>query len=803
MKYVLLIVCIVLTAAPAFAQSSIPGFHDRTNFLFASPGASGPGLYGYDNPALLGYLRRFNAAWFANFSDQSYNQKWGLFFGLPNIGFNFINQEKDSISETVYNLAFSLGSRVSGLGLGYEWGGVDSRLLKIGTLFRPSHHLSLGITGTIALSSDVKEGYVDLAFRPPKFEEFTFFGEYSLQTHQTLKDGLLSGGFCLEPKPGLRFTGRVFSNSGFSLGLNISFGFLSAASQIHYGSVALDRYQTWGVRVGGYEPNIFQSLLERRRNYLALNLCGPVKYRGYMMFDQTQTLLGLITLIGRAKKDPTVRGIALNLSGLVVDREQAWELREKLRDFKSGGKHVVVYIDNAGLVEYHLASVADRIVIDPCGQITMLGTLFGRFYLKGTLDKLGIGVDEWRFFKYKSAAETIAREDMSDADREQWQKIVDDAYGLIREDVCAGRGFTPQEFDKFVDEAGFFMPAEAQVKKLVDTVGRWDVVEIVVRQLEGGKKQLIGPAGLTDDKAPFDNYWGERPRIAVVYALGECAMETGIKARKLVKDVEAVSRDPRIKAVVFRVDSPGGDALASDIVAEALRLCGKRKPVIVSQGMVAGSGGYWLSMYGDTIVAAPNTITGSIGVIGMWLYNKQLKEKLGVTTDHVQDGAHADMDFGFSFPLLGTLPDRNLTDDERTRMVEIIKEYYREFLGKVAAGRRTTVEAIEPVAQGRVWSGSDGREKGLVDVLGGLDEAIRIAKMKAGFSEKSEVAIVEYPKPEFINLNLLQPKLLGIDETQRALIDLLKFYARHNGQALTILPLELMFSASNLAFSHR
>ena len=527
MKRKLLLSLIVLSVT-GFSQSGLSVFQDRTNFLFVAPGASGTGLYGYDNPALLGYLRSLNAAWLANFSDQSYNQRWGLFFGLPNLGFNFINQEKDSISETIYNLAFSLGSRTAGLGLGYEWGGGDPRLLKIGTLLRPSHHLSLGITGTIALSSDVKEAYVDLAFRPPKFEEFTFFGEYSLQTHQTLKEGLLSGGFCIEPRPGLRFTGRVFGKSGFSLGLNISFGFLAAASQIHYGSVAGDRYQTWGVRIGGYEPNIFRPWFKVPRSYLALNLYGPVKYQGYMMFDRTQTLLGLITLIGRAKKDPTVRGIALNLSGLVVDREQAWELREKLRDFKSGGKRVVVYIDNAGMVEYHLASVADRIVLDPCGQITMLGTLFGRFYLKGTLEKLGIGIDEWRFFKYKSAAETFARDDMSEADREQWQKIVDDAYQLIRQDVCAGRGFTPDEFDAFVDDAGFFLPVEARDKKLVDTIGRWDAVEKVVQDLEGRKRPMIGPGGLVDDKAPYDNYWGERPRIAVVYALGECAMDTGI-----------------------------------------------------------------------------------------------------------------------------------------------------------------------------------------------------------------------------------------------------------------------------------
>lgn len=791
MKRKILLSLIVLSCA-ALSQSGIAGFQERTDFLFTSPGASGTGLYGYDNPALLGYLRTLNVAWLANFSDQSYNQKWGLFFGLPNLGFNFINQEKDSVPETVYNAAFSLGSRIFGLGLGYEWGGVDPRLFKVGALLRPTRHLSFGATGYFALDTDGREGYFELAFRPPNFEEFTFFAEYDLLIDQSFKDGL-SGGFCIEPRPGLRFTGRAFGAAGFSLGINVSFGFLAAASQIRYEGHAMDRFQTWSVRMGGYEPNIFRPWLKGRRNYLNLELCGPVKYRGFVMFDRTTTLLGLIKLIERAKKDPAVRGLALNLSGLVVDREQAWELREKIRDFKSTGKHVIAFIDNVGMPEYHLASVADRIVIDPCGQITLFGTLFGRFYLKGTLDKLGIGIEEWRYFKYKSAAETFAREDMSEADREQWQAIVDDEYDLIRKEVCISRGMTPDEFDRLVNDDGFFLPADAVSNRLVDTTGRWDAVEKVITEIEHGRKQIIGPNRLVDDQAPYDNYWGERPQVAVVYALGECAMETGIRARSLVKVIESVARNPRIKAVVFRVDSPGGDALASDVVAEALRSCRNKKPVIVSQGLVAGSGGYWISMYGDTIVAAPNTLTGSVGVIGFWLFNKEFKERLGVSTDRVQDGAHADLGYGFPFPLLGTLPDRNLTEEEKTRMEEMIKTYYREFVAKVAAGRRTTTEAVEAVAQGRVWSGTDGRDIGLVDVLGGLDEAIRIAKAKVGFTARSEIEIVEYPRPGFIDLSMLQPKLIGVDETQQAIIELIQFCSRHNGQALTIMPMDLMF----------
>lgn len=234
--------------------------------------------------------------------------------------------------------------------------------------------------------------------------------------------------------------------------------------------------------------------------------------------------------------------------------EMLWELRERLKEFKSCGKHIVLYIDEVEFFGDHIASVADKIVLDPEGSITLQGIMMGRMYLKNALDKLGIGVDEWRYFKYKSAAEVLSREKMSEADREQRQVIIEDIYNLIKYDVCESRGFTQEQFERLVN----------------------------------------------------DNYWGERPKIAVIYGLGECAMDTGIKARSLVKDIEWAANRNDIKAVAFRV-------------------------------------------------ASPFTITGSIGVIGVWLYNKELKERLGFSTDFVKAGEHADLGFGFTYPFLGQL----------------------------------------------------------------------------------------------------------------------------------------------------
>jgi protease-4 len=270
-------------------------------------------------------------------------------------------------------------------------------------------------------------------------------------------------------------------------------------------------------------------------------------------------------------------------------------------------------------------------------------------------------------------------------------------------------------------------------------------------------------------------------------------MDEGITARQLVKDVEKITKDKSIKAVVFRVDSPGGDGLASDIVAEAIKKCTEKKPVIVSQGWVAGSGGYWLSMYGDKIVASPVTITGSIGVIGGWMYDTGLKDKLGLTTDKVQVGDHADLGFGAVLPFIGALvPDRNLTEHERSTVEYEIKTMYRDFVQKVADGRNKTYDQIESIAQGRVWSGADGYVNGLVDTLGGLELALKLAKDMAGISEKSDIEIIEYPKRKMLSPDIFKPKLLSIDARTEKTVDIIRFYLDHNGKPLPMMPLEFI-----------
>jgi protease-4 len=248
-----------------------------------------------------------------------------------------------------------------------------------------------------------------------------------------------------------------------------------------------------------------------------------------------------------------------------------------------------------------------------------------------------------------------------------------------------------------------------------------------------------------------------------------------------------VRDDREVRAVVLRVDSPGGDVLASDLVADAVQRCRKEKPVIVSQAMVAASGGYWVSMYGDSIVAAPNTITGSIGVIGGWVYDRGLKEELGLSTDHVQAGDHADL--GFGLRLFGLeLPDRNLTAVERARVDTAMRSLYDDFIAKVAIGRRRTATAIDSVGQGRVWSGRRAVEHGLVDRLGGLDTALRMAAAKAGLDPDRPLELIERPRLGLRDLTLSRTGLPELRRSREESLAYLRFRLDHNGLPLLLLP---------------
>ncbi len=804
MKNSILLLLFLLLSNVTFSQFAFDNYHIRNDFLMASPGSMKFGLYGHDNPALLNYVTQpdFMFAW----SDQHVGftdfERWGFFAGFPNAGFSVLNYNTAGFRITDYRVSTAFGNREFGVGLSYNWSKGDTDLfgrensVTLGTLFRPGRYFSLGLIGTTDTRGNNYEGVIDLSIRPLGNEKIAIFGDYALRNDMRLGDGFWSAGVAVEALPGVRVTGRYFDSQFYTFGIELSLGRVGLSTQGGFNKDFKHSHNTYAVRVGAYDRNIADNLIREPKYYSNIDLSKPMRYQKYQLFDKANSLIEILDAIDAAAEDPRISGIAINASSMNINHTMLWEVREQLKKFRETGKKVVIFTDNASMNSYHFVSVADKIVLDPQGAITLPGYLAGNIYLNKTLEKIGIGVNEWRFYEYKSAFEMLARESMSDEDREQRQRIIDHRYDFVKKDIMESRGFSEEEYKRLINETVFFTAKDALEHKLVDELGRWSEVNDILEEFEGKEKKLIAKDSLQRYQLPIDNYWGEKPRIAVIYAVGPCAMEAGIKAKSLSKDIARARRNNDIKAIVFRVESPGGSPLASDVVAAELLKAKEEKPVIITQGSVAASGGYWLSMYGDTIIAAPNTVTGSIGVISGWFYDQGIKEKIGYETDLVKKGEFADMGFGLVVPLLNMpIMDREFTEKEEDIIKNVMTSLYDAFVEKVANARGQEFDDIDAIARGRVWSGYDALEIGLVDTLGGLQTAINIALEKSGIGIGEEYQVVEYPKPGLFDFSGLLSGMIGT-KTQKVkedpVIEHLKFRMKHNTEPMLILPLEHM-----------
>lgn len=798
MKSTAILILILFSIQYAQENSS---YYSSSKYGLTSSGAMKYGLYGYENPAILNFVDDNDIYFLWNSNDKKFFDfnNWALFSNFSNFGFGLIRNYQSGSAWNDYKISAGFGSQSFSAGFGYGWSSGDLSLFPnssyytLGTIIRPNKFISTGLITNLPVNGE-SEGIFEAAIRPLGNELISVFGEYVYKKNYNINEAKWSVGAALEILPGVRFTGRYFENKNLNAGFNISFGNIGFTSQTLTNDNKINS-TTYGIRIGGYDRNIFSKYFTSKENYVSMNLNGGIKYQNFQFFDNSNTLIGLLNQIEAAKNDKSISGIIINVSGIAANRSQLWELRNTLNDFKSSNKKVIIYFDRAGIDLYHFISVADKIIMDPIGFLTLEGYVTGRTYLKGTLEKLGIGATELRYFKYKSAYENFSRDSFSEGEKEQRQRLIDEFYKRAKKEITESRNISSVEFDRLVNEEVFILPQKAIEIGLADTLARWGDFNNYLNNLENKKQNFISAKSLEKFNLPTDNYWGEKPKVAVIYALGACAMDEGINARSLVNQVKNAVSDNNIKAIVLRVDSPGGDGLASDLIAEALKNAKGKKPIIVSQGAVAASGGYWLSMYADTIVAVPNTITGSIGVISGWFYNKGLKEELGMSTDFVKVGKHADMGFGFTLPLINiSIPDRNYNEEELIKAEFIIKSFYKDFVDKVAEGRNMTYDEIDKIGEGRVWTGTDGKEIGLVDVLGGLNTAIEIAVEKSGLKGK-EFEVIEMPKPGLINFGMFIPNILPFnikseEEQKDNFVEELKFRLKFNGSPLFMLPFE-------------
>lgn len=470
------------------------------------------------------------------------------------------------------------------------------------------------------------------------------------------------------------------------------------------------------------------SLTERSQEDPLAFLLGDT-YQGYGLND-------VLAAIRKAKEHPDIEGIYIQAGYLNAGFASLEEIRNALLDFKESGKSIVTYADTYTQGLYYLSSVADKVLLNPKGMIEWKGLAASPVFYKELLEKVGVEMQVFKVGTYKSAVEPYIATEMSDANREQVSMYIHSIWQHMVKQVAEARQQTPQRLNEAADEMLMFQPAEKCLTYgLADALVYKDEVEDLLKQ----------QCGLNEDDEvnylsleAMKHLQNAQPKdksgqiVAVYYASGQivdyavespltAGNEPMIVANKVIADLKKLQKNDDVKAVVLRINSPGGSAYASEQIWHAVSQLKREKPVIVSMGDYAASGGYYMACNADTIVAQPTTLTGSIGIYGMFPNTQKLTEKLGVHFDGVKTNRYAD--FG-SFG-------RGLNEGEKGLMQRYVNEGYDLFLTRCANGRLMTKEAVDKVAQGRVWTGADALERGLVDVLGGLDTAIGIAARKA------------------------------------------------------------------------
>ncbi len=475
---------------------------------------------------------------------------------------------------------------------------------------------------------------------------------------------------------------------------------------------------------------------------------------------ETVELRSLLSAIHAAAADSRIGGIYLHGSFLPADYGSGYaaikEVREALLSFKATHKPVIAYLENPTTRDYYLASVADTIYMNPFGEMEMAGLNSEHLFFAGALQKFGIGVQVTRVGKYKSFVEPFINQKMSPEDREQTQKLLDDVWQQVLAGIEQARKVPAAQVQALVDANGLIKPEAAKQAGLINEIAYLPEVIDRLRRDAGDDrsdgnhtfrqvdmatyiKEKVGKVLASDSR--IGNAMDSSPRIAIVYAEGDIVGGDSDSAGVIASDrfapeLRRLRQDPQVKAIVLRVNSPGGGVQASEVIEHELLLAHQAgKPLVVSMGSVAASGGYWITTAADRVFAEPNTITGSIGVLGLLPNIQQIANNNGITFDTVKTGQHADL-FTLSRPK---------TPEEIGIVQNLVDDDYQKFIQRVAAARKLTPEQVNEIAQGRVWSGQDALRVGLVDEMGGLESALAYARNKTGLSSRAKV--VEFPAP--------------------------------------------------------
>ena len=493
-----------------------------------------------------------------------------------------------------------------------------------------------------------------------------------------------------------------------------------------------------------------------------LSETAPDDVVGYLRGVRTPTVRGIVDSLRRAKVDKRIRAVLIKPTGF---ESPFWgkvqEVRDAMLDFKTSGKPLYAYMEYGGDREYYLASAADKVYLMPSTSLDLVGVATYELFLRGTLDKIGAYPDLHHIGDYKTAVNTFTQTGYTAAHKEMDDSLNRDLFAQIVSGIAGGRKKDEAEIRRLID-AGPFLPEEALRAGLVDDVQYEDQVRDKLE--EGDSRQIDG-----DDYARSGSSLGTRgPRLAIIYAAGTInSGKSGfdpingavVGSDTLIEYIRRARRDSSVRGIVLRIDSPGGSATASDAVWRELMIAKNERqdrPIVASMSDLAASGGYYIAMPADMIVAQPSTLTGSIGIFGGKIVTGALYEKLGAKVESTSVGRHAEINS----------PVRPYNPEEVKKLDEQLQAFYDQFVEKAASSRHSTPEKIDALAQGRVWTGQQAKDRGLVDELGGLERAIALTKERAKIPADSDVEVVVYP-PRKSFYEILSDQVNGTNESVR------------------------------------
>jgi protease IV len=453
----------------------------------------------------------------------------------------------------------------------------------------------------------------------------------------------------------------------------------------------------------------------------------------------------------RAKDDERIKSLLIVATYTPVSIAKAQELKADIEEFKKSKKPVYAYFEVTGNSGYYMASCADKIYAPPSSIMVMSGLYAEIPFFRDTLEKIKVQPQLYHIGDYKSYSDTFMRKDMSDAEREAMDAILDSLYNNMVGGICKNGRFTPDELKAIID-TGLQHGSYLKEKKIVDDLLYPDDVDEILKKVNGNKEKVskIDMCDYIKDKRVVLDKLAKKS-VAVVFASGEIVDDGGSRADnitpgKLNKLLDKAADDKDVSAIVMRVDSPGGSGLASDIIWNKIQQIRKKKPVVISMSSVAGSGGYYIAMGSDGIVAQPTTITGSIGVVTGKFVMKGIYDWAGVGMATMKRGQNADLFSAY----------QAFTPEQEKIIVGHMGQFYKDFVTKAAAGRNMSYDELHKVAQGRIWSGEDALKIGLVDRLGGLDEAIALAKEKSKIPAGEKVSIKYYPRQKTVFESIME-----------------------------------------------